>query len=234
MIIDTKEMDIVYFLKPSTINEELRYSLRSLKNLPHRKVFLIGGRANWAKNVHSVGIRQFRGNKWLNVSDLLFSVVNNPTISDDFIWFNDDFYVITPQQGLQYWHDRTLEERIEDFTTPKRYTSTYGRRLQRAAMSLQGNKRSTRNFELHLPMVTNRARMSVIFHRYPEIGAKRSLYCNEFNLPSTQRDDVKVYGLEEHIHPNADFASTDDRSFSYGVVGEDLKRLFPNKCIYEI
>ena len=34
--------DIVYFVKGSRKNEELRYSLRTLKNFPHRKVFFYG------------------------------------------------------------------------------------------------------------------------------------------------------------------------------------------------
>lgn len=36
-------MDIVYLVKECRINEELTYSLRSLVNLPHDKVFLVGG-----------------------------------------------------------------------------------------------------------------------------------------------------------------------------------------------
>lgn len=35
--------DIVYFVKESESNEELRYSLRSLKNFPRRKVWFYGG-----------------------------------------------------------------------------------------------------------------------------------------------------------------------------------------------
>lgn len=34
--------DIVYFVKESAKNEELRYSLRSLKNFPHGRVWFYG------------------------------------------------------------------------------------------------------------------------------------------------------------------------------------------------
>ena len=37
---NTKDLDIIYFVKDCFINEELRFSLRSVaKNLPHRKVW---------------------------------------------------------------------------------------------------------------------------------------------------------------------------------------------------
>ena len=36
--------DIVYFVKDTDTNEELRYSLRSLANFPHGKVWFYGGR----------------------------------------------------------------------------------------------------------------------------------------------------------------------------------------------
>jgi hypothetical protein len=34
--------DIVYFVKDTQDNEELRYSLRSLSNFPHRKEIIMG------------------------------------------------------------------------------------------------------------------------------------------------------------------------------------------------
>ena len=36
-------MDIVYLVKNSRTNDELTYSLRTLVNVPHDKVFLVGG-----------------------------------------------------------------------------------------------------------------------------------------------------------------------------------------------
>lgn len=36
-------MDIVYVLKPCTHNDELTLSIRTLQNIPHDKVFIVGG-----------------------------------------------------------------------------------------------------------------------------------------------------------------------------------------------
>ena len=35
-------MDLVYLVRPGEQNEELRWSLRSLVNLPHERVFEVG------------------------------------------------------------------------------------------------------------------------------------------------------------------------------------------------
>ena len=43
----TKDFDVVYCVKDDPDNEELRYSLRSLKNLPHQKVWIYGGGPKW-------------------------------------------------------------------------------------------------------------------------------------------------------------------------------------------
>ena len=41
---DTKDLDIVYFVKDTPTNEELRISLRSVaKNMPHKRVWVFGG-----------------------------------------------------------------------------------------------------------------------------------------------------------------------------------------------
>ena len=47
MFIKNGYPDIVYFVKPSEDNDELKYSLRSLKNLNHGQVYLVGYRPSW-------------------------------------------------------------------------------------------------------------------------------------------------------------------------------------------
>ena len=53
-------MDIVYLIKvdPENDSEELRYSLRSLKNIPHQKVILVGEKPEWVTNVEFIPVAQ--------------------------------------------------------------------------------------------------------------------------------------------------------------------------------
>ena len=45
------EMDIVYVVRPGDENEALRYSLRSLANIPHRTVWIAGYRPKWCYGI---------------------------------------------------------------------------------------------------------------------------------------------------------------------------------------
>lgn len=60
--------DIVYFVKESDENEELRYSLRSLKNFPHKRVWFYGGCPKGLKPDVHVYVEQNEQNKWQNVN----------------------------------------------------------------------------------------------------------------------------------------------------------------------
>ena len=112
----TGALDIVYCLKAGSKGEELKYSLRSLKNLEHNRVWIFGDCPDWVDNVNFVPIQQTRGNKWLNTAGLLKEICDNDNITEDFIWFNDDFFVLKKMDSLNYYHDRTLNRRVLDFS----------------------------------------------------------------------------------------------------------------------
>ena len=64
-------MDIVYFVKRTPRNEELRYSLRSLdKNMSGSKVWFVGGCPYYLRPDQQLTFRQ-TSDKWNNVSDML-------------------------------------------------------------------------------------------------------------------------------------------------------------------
>ena len=92
----TKELDIVYTIKDSPDNEELRYSLRSLRNFPHRKVFIYGGLPSCVnpESVTFVKVSQDYNDKWTNTASLLIRIAEDENITEDFVWFNDDFFVM--------------------------------------------------------------------------------------------------------------------------------------------
>ena len=86
--------DIVYFVKESRENEELRYSLRTLKNFHHRKVFFYGGCPDGLVPDQHIHVRQNQPTKWQKVQMMLKLACNNPHITANFWLFNDDFFVM--------------------------------------------------------------------------------------------------------------------------------------------
>ena len=47
-------MDAVYYVRPGDRNDELRYSLRSLANLPHDRVWIVGHTPPWVTGIESI------------------------------------------------------------------------------------------------------------------------------------------------------------------------------------
>ena len=192
---ETKNLDVVYCIKNAPTNEELRYSLRSLKNIPHSKVWIFGYAPEWIRSVEIVRQDQKGLNKWEKCGYSLKSICENEGVTEDFIWFNDDFFVMSEIEKLPYYIDRTLEERFRDFKRKSFYgtPSRYAYRLQDAANALKTKGRTTVNYELHIPMIFNRKKLLKLWDIYPNIGAHRSLYGNEYSVGGEQRYDVKIY-----------------------------------------
>ena len=102
-----EDLDIVYFVKDSPENEELKYSLRSVeKNFPHKHVWFIGGKPKSLEPDKWLPVKQNQVTKWANTSMLLRSACENPEISDDFVLFNDDFFILYPVEDLPYYSEQ--------------------------------------------------------------------------------------------------------------------------------
>ena len=230
-----EDLDIVYCLKENSTFEEFKYSLRSLKNFPHRRVWVYGGCPEWINpaTVTHVPVIQNKGNKWLNTSFLFSNIVQNDEITEDFVWFNDDFFVLQEIEQLPYYYDRTLAARVMDLRKKfGRYNNGYMTRLATMARALKWDKRDTLNFELHLPMIFNRKKLANLIRKNPGV-AKRSLYGNYYAVNPIQRNDVKIYDNLGVPDETWDFVSTSDDAFANGKVGKYLKKKFKARSIYE-
>src|SRR4051812_33004749 len=89
---------VVYVNKVDEVNEELRYSLRSIaKNLPHAEVWVTGYPPPWVRNVRSIDVERPKGwTKYTSSTDNLRAAVEHPELPDDCLLMNDDFFVLRP------------------------------------------------------------------------------------------------------------------------------------------
>ena len=104
--------DIVYFVKESPVNEELRYSLRSLVNFPHRKVIFYGCCPDGLSPDVHIKVNQNCENKWLNVNKMLRLACKNKDITKDFWLFNDDFFIMEKIETPCNYYNGDLYKRI--------------------------------------------------------------------------------------------------------------------------
>lgn len=231
------DRDVVYIVKAAEDNPELAHSLRSVAaNLPHRRVWLVGYRPRWvAAEVGYVPTVQ-RGPKHSNTWTNWAAAARCPDISDEFVLFNDDFFVTKPTDDVPMVHRGTLAEMIEWYAK-HRFTS----HRQRAAVTRQALQRAGRgeplySYELHTPMVINR---HILAEGVRQLGAggtnisKRTFYGNLAGVGGERSQDVKVMkGRDGVPETRLPFLSTSPESWT-GLAGGWIRQLFPESARYE-
>ena len=230
-----EDLDIVYVVKDAAFNDELRYSLRSVdKNFPHHNVFFYGGKPMYLKPDQQVVLHQVGKTKWDRVRAMLKDIAFDDRITEDFVLFNDDFFVMQPVKSLPVYEYGTLEslcERIE--SRNKGRLTPYTLKLRETTDILKKDGLTTFNFELHVPFAFNRGKLLEVIERYPDIKGSRSLYGNTYLTETEYLVDRKIFKVNDLPPENAIFISTEDRAFNEGKVGKMIRAKFPDKSRWE-
>lgn len=234
-----KSCDIVYLVKNTKYNGELRYSLRSVcKNFPHRNIWFIGSMPNGLKPDYFQPVKQSINSnpkdKYNNVYKLFDAISKNKAISSNFVLFNDDFFVLKPVKNLPVYANGKLAELIEFVKSEARVPySAYIKVLEKEIEDLTNAKLPCNNFALHIPMVINKIQMRNVMNEFGRFN--RSLYGNYVYYTDylKQQKDVKIYNHIQIPSEDQTFVSTTDGSFNLGEVGKYIREKFKDPCEYE-
>lgn len=232
---DTSDLDVVYLVKRGYRNEELRYSLRTLdKNFPHRSVWFYGGCPSGIKPDHYVHMTQNGPTKWANTGSMLRAVAENDELSDKFVLFNDDFFVMKPIREFPYYCWGTLPEQIHRIEEANRSGSAYTMRLKNTLVELLKEGNGIVNYELHVPFIFDRKKLAEMFNSCPRGLASRTLYGNRYKVGGEELADPKLHGpAHKRIPEDPTFLSTDDRAFAFGQVGREIRKTFQKPSRFE-
>ena len=218
-------IDIVYIVHPGDENQELRYSLRSLENLPHGDVWMFGGPA-WVKNVRRVDFED-RG-KWASLTSAMRIAAER---LERFVLFNDDFYVMTPMPEVPVLHTGRLGANMRRHGGSQYMT---GRRNAYGFLLAHGVA-DPLNYEVHAPMTFYGPALDDCFAEmgsFDPQGYVRSVYGNLIGIGGRRCDDFK-YGLTPGAPPALPFLSTDATSWRHGYVGDVVRATFRAPSEYE-
>lgn len=232
-------MDIVYICQAAERNEPLRYSLRSLANLPHARVWIVGYKPRWVYNVSYLPTVQ-RGPKHANTWRNWQAMAGCADLSERFVLFNDDFFVTRPVTDIPNLHRGTLDEAVEWYTklrlTAYRQRAEYTRKLLRRA----GRPEPFHSYELHTPMVMHRDTLAQAVgwldrHRTAplEYVSKRTFYGNWAAAGGQREHDIKVQKPAQALPQSPlPFLSTAPASWT-GLAGGWVRRQFAAPSVYE-
>ncbi len=227
-------MDVVYpFKKSKNFDKELRYSLRSLSNLSCvDRVFLVGDPPpRILQNVIWIPFHQ-GSTKSANVRHIYKIACMNDDISDDFIWMNDDMYIMRPMDEVKLYHRGPLADFLHVFQQkyPKSY---YTKMIEKTT----GYSSELLCYELHMPMVLNKKKALEILNNKDLDGMMfRTLYGNIVeNGAGELSKDVKWYRNEMvkwYKNTPSGFLSSDDGAYR-GEFEEFIKKQLQERGKYE-
>lgn len=160
--------DIVYIIKPSDYNPELRYSLRSVEtNLLQQRpptqlprVFTVGHQPPWVSSDHVTHIPVEQSldpnDKHPNANKNLHRALTDPDISDPFWLFNDDFFIMRPTTAIQQYTGGLVRDVLDKF--PRAVLgSTFRRSMQWTYQMVQRhlnlNPDRYVSFQVHSPLL---------------------------------------------------------------------------------
>jgi hypothetical protein len=227
-------MDFVYMCRPGD-NEELRYSIRSvIKNAEMvNDIWVIGDKPDWYTGKF-IKVNPI-GSAYENVRNNLRHVIANPNISEDFVLMNDDFFILRKLNSVSHYYGGLLANRYmrhQELAGPNHYANLL--RKTDTVLKQQGIKEPL-NYELHVPMQFNKAKLSETIDKPFKI---RSYYGNKYGIGGEEIEDVKIYSHVRFVDSSAEldngtpFISTDDGSFV--SMRFYIEQLFPDKSKYEL
>ena len=218
--------DVCYVVKDTPENEELRYSLRSLQNLPNvRNVWIFGGKPNFLVDKYHKRSFDQDGTKWENSAKIFWEIINDEDITEDFYLMMDDVFIMQPIQKFVNYSKTSMETHRH---------SVYYDEKRNVCMWLKAHHKPFRDFDLHRPFLYNRTKVKELYPRYPKQTCFRSLYGNWYGIPTETHRDCKVFSVGRYVSPSDDVCiSTTDKSFRKGQVGVMVRQCFPTPSIYE-
>ena len=241
-------MDIVYLIKtdPENDSEELRYSLRSLKNVPHGKVVLVGEKPDWATNVTFIPVEQSK-TKNENWAMNLRAAAASDEISQEFVMMNDDFFIMRQIPEITLTNFGTMKSVIAHYAERYPEGTPYIESMKKlySLLKEQGNAEPL-SYELHAPMILSKANIRELYRNAPSPFYQfRSFYGNYFNIGGMTVPDVKVFVEPRHNDPQyvedpqtylekQTFLSSTGGAFKRGLAGDFVRAHFLEKSEYEL
>ena len=221
--------DVVYVVRPGENNAELRWSLRSLSNLPHGRVWIAGYMPKWVTGAgHIPAPTMPRGRSQAKAN--LRAACEQPEVSDSFVYMCDDVFLMQPMDNLPAMHRGP----VADILRSSSMASSYLRALDKTRQVLADRGiTDPLMYDLHGPMlVTKRGMLEALDLCATALMHELTLYGNLNRIGGERRHNYKVR-RQQHGWESWPFLSTNDSSFAGQPVGRFIRSRFDGMSPYE-
>ena len=218
-------MDILYYIGSGSHhnNQELRYSLRALE--AHCKdignVWVVGNKPHFLNGNAKYLWVEDSGAWWQNAFYKTMAAIESG-ISEDFILFNDDFFMLEDFTAAKYPHYHKGD--IKDVAHNK-----YQETIVNTKRVLQSLNKPFKHYGVHCPMRINGAKYKQLAQFYEDKNnpvSARCLYGNLFCHGKEVKDN------KGNVVKNCVTGCYSSRDWAIDALGK-LQKLFPNKSIWE-
>ena len=229
-------MDIVYVCRDGA-NPELLYSLRTLVNVPHDRVWVFGGAPSWL-NTDTVEFkkRMQGGTPYSSTRGHIQAACSTSQVSDPFMLWNDDFFAMHHVGEMPIYHRGPLDALLVTNSALKT-PWVKGMRDTAAAMERRGMLVGAMSYDVHLPLIVHKTQMLEALRWAKNVHTDavhvRTLYgALAFNpLDGVEHPDPKMQRRSDPF-PAGPWLSSSDHTFR-STVEPVLRYLFPNPSPYE-
>lgn len=226
-------MDLVYVLGSGSVwqDNELRYSLRSLKNLSGiDKVFIVGACPKWVTNVIHLYFNDRFPCKEKNIMLKLARACGHPDLSNKFLHLHDDHFCLSSQnaEDIPNWASASLLQMGRQKPGEK---NNWRDACMNTYKALTAAGLPALNYDLHYPMIFDKNLYPEVMDRYdwkePRGFVVKSLYANTAGLTPTSFGDLKLNGESTMSGLVARLRGRPWFSIGNKALSPALKQLFP-------
>ena len=179
---------LITYIRTLDRGQELRYSLRSLKNITNWNgdVFVVGDREAWFDNINHIPRTRIIGKPYLDQVTKLNHAVKQID-SDKIIISMDDVYILEPTEISFYTRGELVGGMENHYRRTKLYT----------AEKLRQQAKNALDYECHAPYLVDKDKFiqitdMILNDEQPKMLQWRSLYGNIYNPPSQEFEDKKT------------------------------------------
>lgn len=209
-------MIVLPYVHTQDNGKELRYMLRSLKNLNgfDGQVMIVGDRERWFRNIIHIPCPRLSRKPYLD--QVMKMKLACDTAPDEFIAMQDDIYFTEPTDVTTYYIGELKDENTSYHKRSKKVTKEL-----LAAVGL-----STYDFEAHAPMPVERGKLLYTLERIIGKDAPlqwRSMYGNMWSIEAKYFEDKKTRTAK----------LKQGNIISTNFYTSELDKLFPEPSMYE-